>query len=145
MNFYEIPNNFNKEIDSFENSIQQFQKGELHPTKFRAIRVPFGVYEQRTKDTFMLRIRSTAGGITPYQLKKVSELALRFCKPLVHVTTRQELQLHDARLEDVPEIVRELYSAQLSSRGGGGNTARNIMASCDSGINPEELFDVTPH
>ncbi|MCP4338228.1 MAG: hypothetical protein GY799_04925, partial [Desulfobulbaceae bacterium] len=46
---------------------------------------------------------------------------------------------------DVPEIVRELYSAQLSSRGGGGNTARNIMASCDSGINPEELFDVTPH
>ncbi|MCP3892473.1 MAG: hypothetical protein GY702_26905 [Desulfobulbaceae bacterium] len=145
MNFYEIPNNFDKEIDSFENSIQQFQKGELHPTKFRAIRVPFGVYEQRTKDTFMLRIRSTAGGITPVQLKKVSELALRYCKPLVHVTTRQELQLHDAHLEDIPEIVRELYSAQLSSRGGGGNTVRNIMASSDSGINPEELFDVTPH
>lgn len=145
MNFYEIPTNFDKEIDSFENSILQFIKGELHPTKFRAIRVPFGVYEQRTKDTFMLRIRSTAGGITPRQLRKVAELALQFCKPLVHVTTRQELQLHDARLEDVTEIVRELYSVGLSSRGGGGNTVRNIMASYDSGINPEELFDVTPH
>lgn len=145
MNFYEIPTDFDKEIDSFENSIQQFIKGELHPTKFRAIRVPFGVYEQRTKETFMLRIRSTAGGITPQQLRKVAEVALRFCKPLVHVTTRQELQLHDARLDDIAEIVRELYTVGLSSRGGGGNTVRNIMASYDSGINPDELFDVTPH
>jgi sulfite reductase (ferredoxin) len=45
----------------------------------------------------------------------------------------------------VQEIVRELYSVGLYSRGGGGNTVRNIMASSDSGINPEESFDVTPH
>ncbi len=145
MNFYEIPNTFNAEIDSFEKSIHLFTQGDLHPTQFRAIRVPFGVYEQRTKGTFMLRIRSTAGGITPRQLQKVSEIAQRFCKPLVHVTTRQEVQLHDAQLEDIPEIVRELYSVGLSSRGGGGNTVRNIMASYNSGIHPDEVFDVTPH
>ncbi|MCP4340835.1 MAG: sulfite reductase subunit beta (hemoprotein) [Desulfobulbaceae bacterium] len=145
MNFYEIPNTFGEEIVTFERSIDQFNEGQLHPTKFRAIRVPFGVYEQRTKGTFMLRIRSTAGGITPRQLQKVSELAERFGKPIVHVTTRQEVQLHDARLDDIPELIRELYSVGLSSRGGGGNTVRNIMASYDSGINPEEIFDVTPH
>ncbi len=145
MKFYEIPQGFADEIDSFERAIQQFEQGELHPTKFRALRVPFGVYEQRTKGTFMLRIRSTAGGITPGQLQKVSELAARFGKPLVHVTTRQELQLHDATLPDIPEIIKELYSVGLSSRGGGGNTVRNIMASYASGISTNEIFDVTPH
>ena len=93
----------------------------------------------------MVRIRMTAGGLTPAQLAKVAELAGRFGKPAVHVTTRQELQLHDIRLADMPEIMRELHTVGLSSRGGGGNTVRNIMASCDSGIGSEESFDVTPH
>jgi sulfite reductase (ferredoxin) len=145
MRFYEIPDGFNEEIDSFASAIQAFEQGQLHPTRFRAIRVPFGVYEQRKKGTFMLRIRMTAGGVTPAQLTRVAELANRFGKPAVHVTTRQELQLHDLRLADIPEIVRELYSVGLSCRGGGGNTVRNIMASYDSGINPGESFDVTPH
>jgi sulfite reductase (ferredoxin) len=145
MKFYEIPASFTDEIDSFALAIEAFAKGRLHPTKFRAIRVPFGVYEQRTKGTFMLRIRMTAGGVTPAQFIKVAELARKFGKPAVHVTTRQVLQLHDIRLADVPEIVRELYGVGLSCRGGGGNTVRNIMASFDSGINPEESFDVTPH
>ncbi len=145
MNFYDIPTSFQEEIETFTKAIDTFKKGELHPTKFRAIRVPFGVYEQRKKGTFMLRIRSTAGGITPIQLEKVSEIAHKFGKPIIHVTTRQELQLHDALLDDVPEIIEQLYSVGLSSRGGGGNTVRNIMASHDSGVNPDEVFDVTPH
>ncbi|EKD37708.1 MAG: hypothetical protein ACD_75C01032G0003 [uncultured bacterium] len=145
MRFYEIPGSFTDEIDSFAGAIQAFAEGRLHPTKFRAIRVPFGVYEQRTKGTFMLRIRMTAGGGTPAQFIKVAELARRFGKPAVHVTTRQVLQLHDIHLADVPEIVRELYGFGLSCRGGGGNTVRNIMASSDSGIHPSESFDVTPH
>jgi sulfite reductase (ferredoxin) len=145
MKFYAIPSNFNDEIDSFAEAIQSFQEQQLHPTKFRAIRVPFGIYEQRTKGNFMIRIRMTAGGITPGQLTKVAELARKFGNPSVHVTTRQELQLHDIQLDDIIEIIRELYSVGLSCRGGGGNTVRNIMASFDSGINPKESFDVTPH
>lgn len=145
MKFYEIPGSFNDEIDSLASAIQAFAKGQLHPTKFRAIRVPFGVYEQRTKGTFMLRIRMTAGGVTPAQFVKVAELARKYGKPAVHVTTRQVLQLHDIHLADIPEIMRELYGVGLSCRGGGGNTVRNIMASSDSGIDPGESFDVTPH
>ncbi len=145
MKFYEIPIDFDKEIASFEQSLHDFVRGELHPTKFRAIRVPFGIYQQRTENTYMVRIRATAGGITPAQLQKSAELAEQYGRPLVHVTTRQEIQLHDLQLNDIPEILRELYSVDLSSRGGGGNTVRNIMASYDSGINSTESFDVTPH
>ncbi len=145
MKYYEIPKTLEKEIDELEASIKRFKNGDLHPTKFRAQRVPFGVYEQRTENTFMVRIRMTAGGITPSQLEKTALIAKEYAKPVVHITTRQELQIHDARLEDLPKIMRELYSIGLSSRGGGGNTVRNIMASYDSGINPLESFDVTPH
>ncbi|MBU0462718.1 MAG: sulfurtransferase TusA family protein [Proteobacteria bacterium] len=145
MNFYDIPTTLEKEIDDLEKSITQFINGALHPTKFRAIRVPFGVYEQRQENTFMLRIRTTAGGITPVQLEKAAQIAKLYAKPMLHITTRQELQIHDARLEDIPCIMRQLLSVGLSCRGGGGNTVRNIMASCDAGIHPLELFDVTPH
>ncbi|NOX32665.1 MAG: sulfite reductase subunit beta (hemoprotein) [Deltaproteobacteria bacterium] len=145
MKFYEIPQILEKEINHLETSIKAFKKGEIHPTKFRSIRVPFGSYEQRAQDTFMVRIRATAGGITPSQFEKVATCAKKYAKPIVHITTRQELQLHDVDLADIPQIMKELLSVGLSTRGGGGNTVRNIMASCDSGINPEEVFDVTPH
>lgn len=145
MRFYEIPKTLGREIDELEASIKRFKKGDLHPTKFRAQRVPFGVYEQRTENTFMVRIRLAAGGITPLQLEKTALIAKEYAKPEVHITTRQELQIHDAKIEDLPKILRELSRIGLSSRGGGGNTLRNIMASYDSGINPLESFDVTPH
>lgn len=145
MKYYVIPDGFDQEIDEFEKALQNFQAGELHPTRFRAIRVPFGVYEQRTKNTFMIRVRATGGGVTPRQLIRLSELAGQHGKPIVHATTRQALQLHDINLDDIPEILRELHKVGISSRGGGGNTVRNIMASHDSGIHPDEIFDVTPH
>jgi sulfite reductase beta subunit-like hemoprotein/TusA-related sulfurtransferase len=145
MKFYENPPGLEAEIDAFARSLSEFLAGELHPTKFRAIRVPFGVYEQRTSGTFMIRIRATAGGITPRQLEAVALLAEQYGSPQIHVTTRQELQLHDARLQDTPEILRQLLRVGLSTRGGGGNTVRNIMASYDAGLNAKEVFDVTPH
>ncbi len=145
MKFYESPNILAEEIDNLQASINDFNKGDIHPTKFRSIRVPFGSYEQRTQNTFMMRIRSTAGGITPQQLEKTALLANKYAKPIVHITTRQELQLHDVALIDIPLIMKELLSVGLSTRGGGGNTVRNIMASYDSGVNPKEVFDVTPY
>ncbi|MCF6248577.1 MAG: sulfurtransferase TusA family protein [Desulfobacula sp.] len=145
MKFYDIPKTLEKEIDDLDVSIKKFKNGDLHPTKFRAQRVPFGVYEQRKENTFMIRIRMTAGGITPAQLEKTALIAKKYAKPILHITTRQELQIHDARLKDLPKIMKKLYTIGLSSRGGGGNTVRNIMASYDAGVSPEESFDVTPH
>lgn len=145
MKFYEIPQPQSAEIDSFEQALNEYLQGNLHPTKFRAIRVPFGIYEQRKAGNFMLRIRTTAGGITPQQLETVALLAEKYGNPQIHVTTRQEVQLHDTRLEDAPSILRQLQQVGLSSRGGGGNTVRNIMASFDAGLTADEIFDVTPY
>ncbi|MCP4399616.1 MAG: sulfite reductase subunit beta (hemoprotein) [bacterium] len=145
MKFYQIPQSIGEEIDYLERSILDFRRGNMHATQFKGIRVPFGVYEQRKDNSFMMRIRCTGGGATPAQLTKTAELARQYGSDLIHLTTRQEMQLHDVRLEDVPAVMRELLKLGLSTRGGGGNTIRNIMASYDSGVNPSEAFDVGPY
>ena len=145
MNFYQNPHNLSQEIEHLEKSILDFRKGRMHPTQFKGIRVPFGVYEQRKDDTYMMRIRCAGGGATPGQLAKVAELARQYGSDLIHITTRQEMQIHDVQLENVPDIMRELLKVGLSTRGGGGNTVRNITASHDSGVNLNEIFDVEPY
>lgn len=142
---YRIPENYAREIDELEGFVDQFRCDRMTATELRARRVPFGVYEQRTSGRFMVRIRCAAGIITPRQLRRVAELAGRFASGRLHVTTRQEIQVHDVPLENMVPIIRELAAIGLATRGGGGNTVRNVIASWDAGIAVDELFDVTPH
>ena len=145
MPFYTIPPSLKAEIDELESQIQQFLKGSLDPTAFKAIRVPFGIYEQRKDNTYMVRVRCPGGAITPSQLRAVAELSRMYASDSLHITTRQELQLHDVALENIIAILRRLHEEGLSSRGGGGNTMRNILASPDSGVAKDEVFDVGPY
>lgn len=142
---YNIPDSAISEIGAFAKHVHDFRNGEIEAVKFKAIRVPMGIYEQRVNGNFMVRVRCAAGMITPRQLKEVALLAQKEGTEPIHITTRQELQLHNAQLEQVPGILERLYEMGLSSRGGGGNTVRNIMASKDAGISKEEIFDVTPY
>ena len=142
---YSIPDSLKSDIGAFAKHVHDFRNGEIEAVKFKAIRVPMGIYEQRKNGTFMVRVRCAAGMITPTQLKEVALLARREGTEPIHITTRQELQLHNVQLEQAPGILEQLYHLGLSSRGGGGNTVRNIMASEDAGISPVEVFDVTPY
>jgi sulfite reductase (ferredoxin) len=145
LKFYENSSVLISEQDQFERDIQVFINGEMNPIQFKAIRVAHGVYEQRERETYMIRIRCAAGGITPRQLRKVAELAEKYGAGEVHFTTRQEVQIHDAKIDQLMAIIRGLNEVELSSRGGGGNTIRNILTSPDSGVDPETEFDVDPY
>lgn len=145
MKFYESASTLFEEQDQFERDIKDFAIGNIHPVKFKGIRVAHGVYEQRQEHTYMLRIRCAAGGITPRQLKKVAELGAKYGSNEVHFTTRQEVQIHDILIQDLMTVIRELNEVDLSSRGGGGNTIRNILTSPMSGVEKGEAFDVDPY
>lgn len=142
---YNIPESLKTDISAFAKHVNDFRSGEIEAVKFKAIRVPMGIYEQRKNNTFMIRVRCAAGMFTPFQLKEVALLAQKEGTEPIHITTRQELQLHNVQLEQASVILERLYELGLSSRGGGGNTVRNIMASEDAGISTEEVFDVTPY
>jgi len=143
--FYKIPDNLDAEIDELEVYIQRYKDGQITKEEFKARRVPFGVYAQRTKDTYMVRIRIPGGCVTPSQLKTMAALSAEYGRDSLHITTRQAFQIHDVVLEDIVPVIRGLKKVGLATRGGGGNTVRNITASWDAGIATDDVFDVTGH
>ena len=145
MKFYNIPDTIHAEHDQFERDLNDYASGVINPIKFKAIRVAHGVYEQRQEHTYMIRIRCAAGGITPAQLRGVAELGQKYGSGEVHFTTRQEVQIHNVLVQDVMPVCRGLLTVDLSSRGGGGNTIRNILTSPDSGVSATDVFDVDPY
>ncbi len=145
MTRYELPVSLHGEIDQYEDAVRQYRAGALNPVKFKSIRVPFGVYEQRKDDTYMVRIRCAAGIVAPEQLAVIAGLSQKYGNGRLHLTTRQGIQIHDVTLEDTIAVIRELARVGLTTRGTGGNTVRNVIASVDAGIYPFEPFDVTPY
>ena len=93
----------------------------------------------------MIRIRCAAGGYNACSIKKASEIAEAYGSGEVHFTTRQEIQVHDVLIDGVMPVIRGLLTVGLSTKGGGGNTIRNILTPPDSGINPSDEFDVDPY
>jgi len=142
---YLIPESVVEDTMAYRDSLERFLAGDLSPIAFRSIRVPMGIYEQRESDTYMIRVRVAGGVFSSEQAIKVAELAKRYGSALVHVTTRQDLQIHQVRIEDTADILEQLLDVGLSTRGGGGNTVRNVSACPFAGFCPDEVFDVTPY
>jgi sulfite reductase (ferredoxin) len=142
---YQIPVSLREEIDELESSIEKYRAGALDAASLKARRVPFGCYEQRKDGTYMVRVRTTGGALTPAQLRALALVCDKYGSDTIHITTRQEFQVHEVSIDNVIAVMRELLSAGLSSRGGGGNTVRNIMISPDAGVSPEEVFDPSPY
>ncbi|MEK6558222.1 MAG: hypothetical protein AABZ14_07990, partial [Candidatus Margulisiibacteriota bacterium] len=60
-----LPENLDQEINELDEHIRRYQSGLIPSTELKARRVPFGVYEQRQADTYMVRVRCPGGVITP--------------------------------------------------------------------------------
>lgn len=142
--FYEIPSTLKDEIEQLDLHVQRYLAGSIDSDALRVQRVPFGCYEQRKTGTFMLRVRCPGGAVTPRQLRMIAAISKKYGRDSIHVTTRQEFQIHDLRLEDVIPAMRQLLTVGLATRGGGGNTVRNIIVSSNAGISADEVFDPSP-
>ncbi|MHB0998757.1 MAG: sulfurtransferase TusA family protein [Armatimonadota bacterium] len=142
---YKIPQSVVEDTLAYRGEVEKFLAGNTPAVAFRAIRVPIGIYEQRENDTYMVRVRGASGVFMPDQIKIIANLAAEFGNGIIHVTTRQDLQIHRVLIQDTPTVLEKLLDARLSSRGGGGNTVRNISACPLAGACPKEDFDVTPY
>ena len=140
-----IPKSVREDTLGYRSQVEKFLQGNTSPVAFRAYRVPMGIYEQRAADKYMVRIRIGAGLVLPYQLERIAQLSKTYGNGVVHITTRQDIQIHEVNLEDTPDILEGLLEAGLSSRGGGGNTVRNVTACPRAGVCPKEEFDVAPY
>jgi len=103
----------------------------------------YGVYRQKPKDSgyFMLRTKIPGGQLDAAQARVISQLTDRFAHGFSDITTRQTIQMHWLRIEDIPEIFSILESVGITTSGACGDDTRNVVGCPVAGIDPEEIID----
>lgn len=139
-----LPDDLAHDIEQHALDVDRFEKGEISASILKSRRVPRGIYEQRQDGAFMLRVRLPGGVVSVAQTQALADVASRYGNGTLHLTTRQDIQIHAVKIAETPAIMRELFKVGLTSKGGGGNTVRNVTACPFAGICPAERFDVTP-
>jgi sulfite reductase beta subunit-like hemoprotein len=133
------------EIVRFEERAQQLLSGTITAEEFRPFRLKHGTYGQRQPGFQMLRVKIAAGVLKPSQLRVLANIADEYSTGRGHLTTRENVQFHFMKLENVGSAMRLLADAGLTTREACGNTVRNVTACPVAGICPGEAFDVTPY
>ena len=115
----------------------------------------WGVFHHRggQESYFMMRLTNCGGVLEPGQLRAIGEVARDYAKGpaenpefgngWIDFTTRQSIQMHWLKLEDIPEIWEKLESVGVSSRSAGGDTMRNISG-CPVAGKAEEYVESRP-
>ena len=163
-----------QEIDVFETQVELRRQGKMEEKIFAETRLRRGVYGQRydngqrydgirtqelqypsadlTKgpETVwdapgMQRIKIPFGGLTPDQMDVLADLSEEYSDGILHVTTRQDFQLHFIHIEDTPLLMRRLAATGITTREACGNSVRNVTACPLAGVCRDEVFDVTPY
>jgi sulfite reductase (ferredoxin) len=169
-----VPADLGREIEIFENEIALRKQGKIDEKVFAETRLRRGAYGQRydngqrsdglrtqtlsypsaelTKGPTtmwdapgMQRIKIPYGGLTPPQLEALAECAEEYSDAILHVTTRQDIQLHYVHIEETPSIFRRLAAVGITTREACGNTVRNVTGCPLAGVCRTETFDVTPY
>lgn len=134
-----------KDILELERKINEFHNGTIDEEKFRSLRLARGVYGQRQQGVQMIRIKLPYGKVTSKQLHRIADVSDEYSTGRLHITTRQDLQIHYVDLDRTPELWAELEKDEVTLREACGNTVRNVTASETAGIDVDEPFDVSPY
>lgn len=169
-----LPAELAEEIDAFELEMELRRQGKVDEKVFAETRLRRGAYGQRydngqrydgfqTQDLAydhekntkgpntvwdapgMLRIKIPYGGVSPEQLETLAELAEEYSDDIVHITTRQDVQLHYIHINDTPSIMRRLAAVGITTREACGNSVRNVTGCPFAGVCSDEAFDISPY
>ena len=75
----------------------------------------------------------------------LAQVADEYADGILHVTTRQDFQLHYVHIEDTPDMMRRLASVGITTHEACGNVVRNTTCCPLAGVCHTEAFDVTPY
>ncbi len=129
---------------------QRYDNGRRHDgVEQRELHYPAGALQKGPETLWdapgMQRIKIPFGKLGSAQLLVLAELAEEYSDQILHVTTRQDIQLHFVHIEDTPDIMRRLAAVGITTREACGNSVRNVTACPRSGVCRDEVFDVTPY
>ncbi len=134
-----------KEIIDLEKKIHLFRGGKIDDERFRSLRLARGIYGQRQEGVQMIRIKLPFGRVSSEQLVRITKVSDEYSTGRLHITTRQDIQIHYVSLDKTPELWANLAKDDITLREACGNTVRNITASELAGVDVNEPFDVSPY
>ena len=134
-----------KDIIELAKKIELFHNGKIDEEKFRSLRLARGVYGQRQEGVQMIRIKVPYGKLKSNQLRRIAAVSDEYSRGRLHITTRQDIQIHYVDLNRTPELWAELEKDEVTVREACGNVVRNVTASETAGIDVNEPFDVSPY
>lgn len=103
-----------------------------------------GVYPQKQQGLYMQRVKIPGGRISWPQWLKIAELAQTYSQGFpLHITTRQDIELHHITAENVSVVQQGLTEVALMTFGACGDSIRNITVCAGCGLCPEG-FDLLP-
>ncbi len=169
-----MPPALEQEIDIYETQLDLKRQGKIDDKLFAETRLRRGAYGQRydngqrhdgreSRDLDypsgnllkgpntlwdapgMQRIKIPFGGVDADQLEVMADLAEEYSDSILHVTTRQDIQLHFVHIDDTPDMHRRLAAARITTREACGNSVRNVTGCPIAGVCADEAFDVTPY
>jgi sulfite reductase (NADPH) hemoprotein beta-component len=126
-------------VAEFRDQVARRLSGELTEEEFKPLRLMNGVYLQL--HAYMLRIAIPYGTLSSAQLRKLAYVARKYDRGYGHFTTRQNLQFHWIKLEELPDAMGALAEAGMHGMQTSGNCVRNITTDQWAGVAPDELED----
>ena len=138
------PETWKQDLPAFREKTAAFYAGELDKAAYKGFSGLYGSYAQKGGQAGMLRLRMTAGRVTPEKLAFTARAIRKHRIALVHFTTCQTIQLHGLDGQTAGDIIEAALDAGIVTMGGGGDYPRNVMCSPLSGTEKDEYFDVLP-
>ncbi len=126
-------------VEQFRRQVKRRFAGELSEDQFKPLRLMNGLYMQL--HAYMLRVNVPYGSLSSRQMRKFAHIARTYDKGFGHFTTRQNIQYNWVKLEDTPDILRELADVEVTAIQSSGNCVRNITSDQYAGRAGDELED----
>jgi sulfite reductase (NADPH) hemoprotein beta-component len=126
-------------VAEFRDQVARRLSGELTEDEFKPLRLMNGVYLQL--HAYMLRTAIPYGTLSSTQLRRLAHVARRYDRGYGHFTTRQNIQYHWIKLEELPDAMADLAAVGMHGMQTSGNCVRNITTDQWAGVAPDEIED----
>lgn len=134
-----------EELLELGQKIAKYKNGAIPEDRFKSLRLARGIYGQRQAGVQMIRIKIPHGALNRQKLARIASVSDRYATGNLHITTRQDIQLHFVKLDDTPQLWEELSQDGVTIREACGNTVRNITGSHLAGVHIHAPFDISPY
>ena len=134
-----------KELEFIINLTREALTDPEKEKDWNAVRTSFALYtEGRKKGTYMIRPRFFESKIDIEDFEYLLDVVQKYCDKRLHLTTRQDFQLHGIEKENLPDLLEAISKRGFFTKATCGDSTRAVITPETTGFE-EEVFDVSPH